>query len=105
MTEQLPAVGRAGRQRAHGRRSRQGRRRRRGHEARRRPGPRRFPGQLVTSGAQIVVDLTVPESTEANVRFAVEHGMHAVVGTTGWDADRLAALEEPCSPSTRRRAS
>ncbi len=49
---------------------------------------------LVSSGAQIVVDLTVPESTEANVRFAVEHGMHAVVGTTGWDAGRLAGLEE-----------
>jgi 4-hydroxy-tetrahydrodipicolinate reductase len=49
---------------------------------------------LVDAGARIVVDLTVPESTEANVRFAVEHGMHAVVGTTGWDAGRLARLEE-----------
>jgi 4-hydroxy-tetrahydrodipicolinate reductase len=49
---------------------------------------------LVNAGAQVVVDLTVPESTEANVRFAVEHGMHAVVGTTGWDAARLADLEE-----------
>ena len=50
--------------------------------------------ELVSAGARIVVDLTVPESTEANVRFAVEHGMHAVVGTTGWDAGRLAGLEE-----------
>jgi 4-hydroxy-tetrahydrodipicolinate reductase len=50
--------------------------------------------QLVDAGAQVVVDLTVPESTEANVRFVVEHGMHAVVGTTGWDAGRLADLEE-----------
>jgi 4-hydroxy-tetrahydrodipicolinate reductase len=48
---------------------------------------------LVDSGARIVVDLTVPESTEANVAFAVEHGIHAVVGTTGWDAERLARLE------------
>lgn len=48
---------------------------------------------LVAAGAQVVVDLTVPESTEANVRFAVGHGMHAVVGTTGWDAGRLADLE------------
>jgi 4-hydroxy-tetrahydrodipicolinate reductase len=48
---------------------------------------------LVNAGAQVVVDLTVPESTEANVRFAVEHGMHAVVGTTGWDAARLNDLE------------
>lgn len=49
---------------------------------------------LPDAGARIVVDLTVPESTEANVRFAVEHGMHAVVGTTGWDAVRLARLEQ-----------
>ncbi len=47
---------------------------------------------LLDAGAEYVVDLTVPDSTEANVRFAVEHGMHAVVGTTGWDAARLAAL-------------
>jgi 4-hydroxy-tetrahydrodipicolinate reductase len=49
--------------------------------------------RLAESGAEFVVDLTVPESTEANVRYAVEHGMHAVVGTTGWDAARLAGLE------------
>jgi 4-hydroxy-tetrahydrodipicolinate reductase len=49
--------------------------------------------QLAAAGAEFVVDLTVPESTEANVRYAVEHGMHAVVGTTGWDSARLAALE------------
>ena len=49
---------------------------------------------LVSSGAQYVIDLTVPDSTEANVRFAVEHGMHAVVGTTGWDAERLERLSD-----------
>jgi 4-hydroxy-tetrahydrodipicolinate reductase len=49
---------------------------------------------LLDAGARIVVDLTVPDSTEANVRFAVEHGMHAVVGTTGWNAQRLARLDE-----------
>ena len=49
--------------------------------------------QVASSGAQYVVDLTVPESTEANVRFAVEHGIHAVVGTTGWDSGRLSAHE------------
>lgn len=48
---------------------------------------------LVESGARVVVDLTVPGSTEANVTFAVEHGMHAVVGTTGWTPERLARLE------------
>lgn len=49
--------------------------------------------QVTAAGAQYIVDLTVPESTEANVRFAVEHGIHAVVGTTGWDTGRLASLE------------
>jgi 4-hydroxy-tetrahydrodipicolinate reductase len=48
---------------------------------------------LVDAGARVMVDLTVPESTEANVTFAVDHGIHAVVGTTGWDAERLARLE------------
>ena len=48
---------------------------------------------LLECGAQVLVDLTVPHSTEANVRFAVTHGIHAVVGTTGWDAARLGALE------------
>ncbi len=48
---------------------------------------------LVAAGAQVVIDLTVPSATEANVRFAVEHGIHCVVGATGWDAERLARLE------------
>lgn len=48
--------------------------------------------KLLDAGAQYVVDLTVPDITETNVRFAVEHGIHAVVGTTGWNADRLESL-------------
>ena len=47
---------------------------------------------LVSAGARVVVDLTVPDATFGNVRFAVEHGMHAVVGTTGWSAERLDRL-------------
>ena len=49
---------------------------------------------LVTTGADVVVDLTTPDSTEDNVRFAVEHGMHAVVGTTGWDEAKRKSLAE-----------
>ena len=48
---------------------------------------------LVEYGADVMIDLTVPSATEANVRFAVEHGIHAVVGTTGWNEERLASLE------------
>ncbi|GAB3538741.1 4-hydroxy-tetrahydrodipicolinate reductase [Arthrobacter tecti] len=47
---------------------------------------------LIVAGAEVVVDLTVPESTERNVAFAVEHGLHCVVGTTGWDEKRIAGL-------------
>ena len=49
---------------------------------------------IVDEGADVVIDLTVPDSTEANVRFAVEHSIHAVVGTSGWDAGRLAKLQD-----------
>lgn len=47
---------------------------------------------LVSAGARVVVDLTVPDATYDNVVFAVRHGMHAVVGTTGWTPERLEQL-------------
>lgn len=47
---------------------------------------------VVDAGAQVAVDLTVPAVTAQNVDFLVEHGIHAVVGTTGWDDDSRAAL-------------
>ncbi|WP_313811709.1 4-hydroxy-tetrahydrodipicolinate reductase [Glutamicibacter sp.] len=49
--------------------------------------------QIIEAGATHVVDLSVPGSTEQNVRFAVEHGLHAVVGTTGWSDERRAELQ------------
>lgn len=48
---------------------------------------------ITEAEATHIVDLSVPEATEDNVRFAVEHGLHAVVGATGWDAERLQRLE------------
>jgi dihydrodipicolinate reductase len=47
---------------------------------------------LVDSGAQVVVDLTRPDAVMDNVAFCVEHGLHAVVGTSGFDDDRLAKV-------------
>lgn len=41
------------------------------------------------AGAQVVVDFTHPDVVMGNLRFLVEHGIHAVVGTTGFDAARL----------------
>jgi len=50
--------------------------------------------QLVTSGAQVVVDFTHPDVVMDHLRFCIEHGIHAVVGTTGFDRSRLGQLEE-----------
>lgn len=49
--------------------------------------------RITESGATHIVDLSVPDATESNVHFAVERGVHAVVGATGWDTQRLSALE------------
>jgi 4-hydroxy-tetrahydrodipicolinate reductase len=49
---------------------------------------------LVATGAEVVVDFTHPGAVLGNVRFAVEHGVAAVVGTSGFDADRFAAVRE-----------
>lgn len=48
--------------------------------------------ELVSQGAQAVVDFTHPDVVMDNLRFCIENGIHAVVGTTGFDDDRLAQL-------------
>jgi 4-hydroxy-tetrahydrodipicolinate reductase len=48
--------------------------------------------QLITSGAQVVVDFTTPDSVMANLEFLITHKIHAVVGTTGFDDARMAQL-------------
>ena len=50
--------------------------------------------QLVTSGAQVVVDFTTPDSVMANLEFLITHNIHAVVGTTGFDDARMSKLKE-----------
>ena len=48
----------------------------------------------VESGAQVVVDFTHPDGVMDNLSFAVEHGLHAVVGTTGFTDDKLATVAQ-----------
>jgi 4-hydroxy-tetrahydrodipicolinate reductase len=45
------------------------------------------PAALLTAGAEVVVDFTVLEAARKNLSWAAEHGVHAVVGTTGFTAD------------------
>lgn len=57
---------------------------------------------LTESGAQVAVELTTPASVMDNLDFCVRHGIHAVVGTTGWTDERLAQLNSwlAASPGT-----
>lgn len=50
--------------------------------------------QLKTTGAEVVVDFTTPDSVMANLEFLISNGINAVVGTTGFDAERIAKLEK-----------
>jgi 4-hydroxy-tetrahydrodipicolinate reductase len=45
-------------------------------------------------GADVVVDFTTPGTAVANVRACMEAGVHAVVGTTGFDLDEIRAAVE-----------
>ena len=49
--------------------------------------------ELARAGAQVVVDFTHPDVVMDNLRFCIEHGIHAVVGTTGFDQARLDQLD------------
>ncbi|MDG3010931.1 4-hydroxy-tetrahydrodipicolinate reductase [Rhodococcus sp. D2-41] len=44
---------------------------------------------FVESGTQVVVDFTHPDVVMDNLEFLIRNGIHAVVGTTGFDAARL----------------
>jgi 4-hydroxy-tetrahydrodipicolinate reductase len=52
-------------------------------------------------GADVVVDFTTPDSAPANVAEALGRGVHAVVGTTGFDLDELRATAEGAGGDAR----
>ncbi len=47
---------------------------------------------LLAARAEVVVDFTHLEASLGNLAFAAEHGIHAVVGTTGFSDDDLERL-------------
>lgn len=55
--------------------------------------------QIVAAGAEVAIEFTVPESAPGNVEFCVAHGIHAVVGTTGWTDELVTALESQLAQS------
>ena len=51
---------------------------------------------LVEAGAEVAVEFTTPDSVRDNVRFCLEHRIHAVVGATGLSEDDLGAVAQWC---------
>jgi 4-hydroxy-tetrahydrodipicolinate reductase len=47
---------------------------------------------LTDASAEVAVDLTRPDVVMDNLRFCIGNGIHAVVGTSGFDDERLATL-------------
>lgn len=45
-------------------------------------------------GADVVVDFTLPEVSPKMVEFAVKNNQKVVIGTSGWDENKLAGLEK-----------
>jgi 4-hydroxy-tetrahydrodipicolinate reductase len=49
---------------------------------------------LKSAKAEVMVDFTNPESVMNNLKFAIESGIHGVVGTTGFDSAKLETLRK-----------
>jgi 4-hydroxy-tetrahydrodipicolinate reductase len=48
---------------------------------------------LKSSGAEVVLDFTHPDSVMKNIEYAINSGIHVVVGTTGIDSQRMDVIK------------
>lgn len=51
-------------------------------------------GALEQAGAEVAVDFTRPEVVLDNVGWCMQHGVHVVIGTSGFTDERLARVRE-----------
>ncbi|MCW2769629.1 MAG: 4-hydroxy-tetrahydrodipicolinate reductase [Aeromicrobium sp.] len=49
---------------------------------------------IASSGAEVALDFTQPAVALDNVAWCVEHGVHVVVGTSGFDDDRIGVVRD-----------
>lgn len=49
---------------------------------------------LVETGTEVVIDFTHPSVVMDNLKFLIDNGIHAVVGTTGFTDERIAQVRE-----------
>jgi 4-hydroxy-tetrahydrodipicolinate reductase len=52
------------------------------------------------SGCDVVVDFTTPDSVMGNLEFLIKHNINAVVGTTGFNEQRIKQLNDWLASST-----
>lgn len=52
------------------------------------------PKQAVAGGASVAVDFTSPDAVLGNLEFCLAHGIHAVVGTSGFGPEKVAAVQQ-----------
>jgi 4-hydroxy-tetrahydrodipicolinate reductase len=57
--------------------------------------------RLVDAGTEVVVDFTHPDVVMYNLSYCIRNGLHAVVGTTGFDDDRLDVLRAELEAAPR----
>jgi 4-hydroxy-tetrahydrodipicolinate reductase len=50
--------------------------------------------ELVDSRTEVVIDFTHPDVVMDNLKFVIENGIHAVVGTTGFTDERMSQVQE-----------
>lgn len=48
--------------------------------------------EITRAGAEVMVDFTVPAAVMGNLEYCIAHGVHCVVGTTGFTEERLAQV-------------
>ncbi len=49
---------------------------------------------LTDSGTEVIIDFTHPDVVMDNLKFLIDNGIHAVVGTTGFTQDRLDQVQQ-----------
>jgi 4-hydroxy-tetrahydrodipicolinate reductase len=57
--------------------------------------------QLIKTGTEVVIDFTDPDSVMKNLEFAINNGIHVVVGTTGFDDKKLSELKNLLSKNPK----
>ena len=56
---------------------------------------------LTEAGADVVVDFTNPDVVMDNVLWCIDHDVHAVMGTSGFDDDKVAELRDAVGESPK----